>query len=101
MEEGSEAAGMNDADVVAATADIPAADETRDKGGGGGVAVAAENEQEEGAPTEEQLLEAIRGMPSSVQDITQLTQKQVRYRNYVKIKCWKRVHLPALVQIAE
>lgn len=69
VEGDSEAAGINDTDVVAATADTPTES----------VAVTDEDE-ERATPTEEQLLEAIRGMPASVQHITQLTLKEVRYR---------------------
>ncbi len=83
-----EAAGATKAGVVSATADLPADEaggEAAGSGGGAGAAAgtaaaaaAPGEEKQEGGPTDEELLEAVRGMPSSVEDIGQLTPKQVR-----------------------
>lgn len=61
-------AGVEDAPFVAR------AEETAEEGGA--ASGAAEGEAEEG-PTEEQLLEAIRGIPASLNSIAELTPKQV------------------------
>lgn len=75
-EEGEEGSGssasVNEAGAVSATADT-AAVET----GVTGDAADSKGEEEEG-PTDEDLLEAIRSIPASVEDIRQLTPKQVK-----------------------
>lgn len=85
-EDGSEGsvASVNEAGAVpAASADTPA-DERAGNGdaaaAAAAVAVTSDEEEEKEDPTDEDLLEAIRGIPTTVDDVEKLTPKQVRTR---------------------
>lgn len=81
--EHQEAAPQEDGEAQAATADADVVDDspdeaTAEKGGGGEALASAGAADENEGPTDENLLEAIRGIPGEVEDIGKLTPKQVK-----------------------